>query len=150
MLKSLGINDLMNFDFMDPPPTQTLFRALEQAQLCLVLDLLDKAILKGSLSVLSSLPVSLAQDSACRQQKGIEQLHISLMLCRVAARDEASRWRMYSMQSTCFASAHLARCYLADVLCCRSVCGAHDGRPDYRCLCGRSCMHWERLTTAAS
>ena len=30
MLKSLGINDLMNFDFMDPPPTQTLFRALEQ------------------------------------------------------------------------------------------------------------------------
>lgn len=31
MLKSLGINDLMNFDFMDPPPTQTLFRALEQA-----------------------------------------------------------------------------------------------------------------------
>jgi HrpA-like RNA helicase len=30
MLKSLGINDLMNFDFMDPPPTETLFRALEQ------------------------------------------------------------------------------------------------------------------------
>ena len=36
MLKSLGINDLMNFDFMDPPPTQTLFRALEQVcSLCL-------------------------------------------------------------------------------------------------------------------
>ena len=34
MLKSLGINDLMNFDFMDPPPTQTLFRALEQACHC--------------------------------------------------------------------------------------------------------------------
>jgi hypothetical protein len=32
MLKSLGINDLVNFDFMDPPPTQTLFRALEQAR----------------------------------------------------------------------------------------------------------------------
>ena len=32
MLKSLGINDLMNFDFMDPPPTQTLFRALEQVR----------------------------------------------------------------------------------------------------------------------
>ena len=30
MLKSLGISDLMNFDFMDPPPTETLFRALEQ------------------------------------------------------------------------------------------------------------------------
>lgn len=30
MLKSLGINDLMGFDFMDPPPTETLMRALEQ------------------------------------------------------------------------------------------------------------------------
>jgi pre-mRNA-splicing factor ATP-dependent RNA helicase DHX16 len=30
MLKSLGINDLMNFDFMDRPPAQTLIVALEQ------------------------------------------------------------------------------------------------------------------------
>ncbi len=30
MLKSLGINDLINFDFMDPPPAETLLRALEQ------------------------------------------------------------------------------------------------------------------------
>lgn len=30
MLKSLGINDLMNFDFMDPPPAESLLRALEQ------------------------------------------------------------------------------------------------------------------------
>eukprot|EP00955_Chlamydomonas_euryale_P018189 193522-Chlamydomonas_euryale.AAC.2 len=29
MLKSLGIHDLMNFDFMDPPPMETLMRALE-------------------------------------------------------------------------------------------------------------------------
>ncbi|CAI7893037.1 unnamed protein product [Closterium sp. NIES-53] len=29
MLKSLGINDLLNFDFMDPPPAETLLRALE-------------------------------------------------------------------------------------------------------------------------
>ena len=29
MLKSLGINDLMGFDFMDPPPAETLLRALE-------------------------------------------------------------------------------------------------------------------------
>ncbi|RUS17612.1 hypothetical protein BC937DRAFT_89743 [Endogone sp. FLAS-F59071] len=29
-LKSLGINDLLNFDFMDPPPSETLIRALEQ------------------------------------------------------------------------------------------------------------------------
>ena len=29
-LKSLGINDLIHFDFMDPPPAETLIRALEQ------------------------------------------------------------------------------------------------------------------------
>jgi len=30
MLKSLGIHDLIKFDFMDPPPAETLIRALEQ------------------------------------------------------------------------------------------------------------------------
>lgn len=30
MLKSLGINDLVHFDFMDPPPHEMLIRALEQ------------------------------------------------------------------------------------------------------------------------
>ncbi|GFR75215.1 pre-mRNA-splicing factor ATP-dependent RNA helicase PRP16 [Elysia marginata] len=30
LLKSLGINDLLNFDFMDPPPHETLVLALEQ------------------------------------------------------------------------------------------------------------------------
>ncbi|KAL5331677.1 hypothetical protein ACEPPN_001212 [Leptodophora sp. 'Broadleaf-Isolate-01'] len=30
LLKSLGINDLLTFDFMDPPPTQTLIGALNQ------------------------------------------------------------------------------------------------------------------------
>ncbi|KIY44788.1 pre-mRNA splicing factor, partial [Fistulina hepatica ATCC 64428] len=29
LLKSLGINDLLNFEFMDPPPHETLIRALE-------------------------------------------------------------------------------------------------------------------------
>jgi len=30
LLKSMGINDLVQFDFMDPPPAETLIRALEQ------------------------------------------------------------------------------------------------------------------------
>jgi len=30
LLKSLGVNDLINFDFMDAPPPDTLIRALEQ------------------------------------------------------------------------------------------------------------------------
>lgn len=30
LMKSLGINDLLNFDFMDPPPEKALIRSLEQ------------------------------------------------------------------------------------------------------------------------
>ena len=30
MFQSLGINDLIHFDFMDPPPHETLVLALEQ------------------------------------------------------------------------------------------------------------------------
>lgn len=30
MLKAMGINDLLGFDFMDPPPPATLVSALEQ------------------------------------------------------------------------------------------------------------------------
>ena len=30
MLKSLGIHDLVHFDFLDPPPQETLVIALEQ------------------------------------------------------------------------------------------------------------------------
>lgn len=30
ILKAMGINDLINFDFMDPPPVQTLIAAMEQ------------------------------------------------------------------------------------------------------------------------
>jgi ATP-dependent RNA helicase DHX8/PRP22 len=29
MLKAMGINDLLNFPFMDPPPVQTLITAME-------------------------------------------------------------------------------------------------------------------------
>lgn len=34
MLKSLGINDLMGFDFMDPPPAETLIRCGLPANCC--------------------------------------------------------------------------------------------------------------------
>jgi pre-mRNA-splicing factor ATP-dependent RNA helicase DHX16 len=30
ILKSLGIENLVEFDFMDPPPSETIMRALEQ------------------------------------------------------------------------------------------------------------------------
>jgi ATP-dependent RNA helicase DHX8/PRP22 len=37
-LKAMGINDLLNFDFMDPPPTQTMLSALEQLYALSALD----------------------------------------------------------------------------------------------------------------
>lgn len=46
MLKSLGINDLMNFDFMDPPPAESLLRALEQLYALGALN--DRCLLHGS------------------------------------------------------------------------------------------------------
>ena len=38
MLKSLGIDDLINFDFMDPPAPETLMRALELLNYLAALD----------------------------------------------------------------------------------------------------------------
>ena len=37
-LKALGINDLVSFDFMDPPPMQTLISAMEQLHALSALD----------------------------------------------------------------------------------------------------------------
>jgi len=37
-LKAMGINDLINFDFMDAPPVQTLIVALEQLYYLSALD----------------------------------------------------------------------------------------------------------------
>ena len=37
-LKAMGINDLLHFDFMDPPPVQTLLTALEQLYALSALD----------------------------------------------------------------------------------------------------------------
>jgi ATP-dependent RNA helicase DHX8/PRP22 len=37
-LKAMGINDLINFDFMDAPPVQTLIAALEQLYYLSALD----------------------------------------------------------------------------------------------------------------
>jgi len=38
LLKAMGINDLINFDFMDPPPIQTLISALEMLYALSALD----------------------------------------------------------------------------------------------------------------
>lgn len=37
-LKAMGINDLLAFDFMDPPPVQSLISAMEQLHALSALD----------------------------------------------------------------------------------------------------------------
>ena len=48
LLKAMGINDLINFDFMDPPPIQTLISAMEQLYTLGALD--DEGLLRRSRS----------------------------------------------------------------------------------------------------
>jgi ATP-dependent RNA helicase DHX8/PRP22 len=43
MLKAMGINDLLSFDFMDPPPAPTMLTALEALYALSALD--DKGLL---------------------------------------------------------------------------------------------------------
>lgn len=61
MLKSLGINDLMNFDFMDPPPAESLLRALEQ--LCVSFVDLPAPYTPAPLQMM--VPVPLPEGSSC-------------------------------------------------------------------------------------
>ena len=56
MLKSLGINDLLHFDFMDKPPAETLMRALEQLY---ALGALND---RGELTKLGNLFISILSD----------------------------------------------------------------------------------------
>ena len=47
LLKSLGIDDLVHFDFLDAPPAETLIRALESASLVVELLLLLSVVCRG-------------------------------------------------------------------------------------------------------
>ena len=54
ILKSLGIDDLIHFDFMDPPPAETLILALEQLYALGALNHLGELTKVGSGSGLSA------------------------------------------------------------------------------------------------
>jgi ATP-dependent RNA helicase DHX8/PRP22 len=56
MLKAMGINDLLNFDFMDPPPQQTMITALEQLYALSALD--DEGLLTRLGRKMADFPVS--------------------------------------------------------------------------------------------
>ncbi|GAA6030933.1 hypothetical protein JCM8097_008944 [Rhodosporidiobolus ruineniae] len=55
MLKAMGINDLLNFDFMDPPPQQTMITALENLYALSALD--DEGLLTRLGRKMADLPV---------------------------------------------------------------------------------------------
>ncbi|GAA5853306.1 hypothetical protein JCM8547_000279 [Rhodosporidiobolus lusitaniae] len=55
MLKAMGINDLLNFDFMDPPPQQTMITALENLFALSALD--DEGLLTRLGRKMADLPI---------------------------------------------------------------------------------------------
>lgn len=55
ILKAMGINDLINFDFMDPPPVQTLIAAMEQLYTLGALD--DEGLLTRVGRMMAEFPI---------------------------------------------------------------------------------------------
>lgn len=59
MLKAMGINDLLHFDFMDPPPTNTMLTALEELYALSALD--DEGLLTRLGRKMADFPMEPAQ-----------------------------------------------------------------------------------------
>mmetsp|Transcript_608 Transcript_608/g.1162 ORF Transcript_608/g.1162 Transcript_608/m.1162 type:complete len:139 (-) Transcript_608:602-1018(-) len=55
ILKAMGINDLINFDFMDPPPVQTLIAAMESLYMLSALD--DEGLLTKLGRLMAEFPI---------------------------------------------------------------------------------------------
>lgn len=55
ILKAMGINDLIHFDFMDPPPVQTLIAAMEQLYTLSALD--DEGLLTKLGRMMAEFPI---------------------------------------------------------------------------------------------
>jgi len=55
LLKAMGINDLINFNFMDPPPVQTLLSAMEMLYSLGALD--DEGLLTKLGRVMAEFPL---------------------------------------------------------------------------------------------
>lgn len=82
MLKSLGINDLMSFDFMDPPPSETLMRALEQLYALGALN--DKGELTKLGRRMAEFPLDpMLAKMICASEK--YQVHFCVSCCRLNA-----------------------------------------------------------------
>jgi ATP-dependent RNA helicase DHX8/PRP22 len=56
LLKAMGINDLINFDFMDPPPVQTLVAAMETLYTLSALD--DEGLLTKIGRLMAEFPLA--------------------------------------------------------------------------------------------
>ena len=56
VLKAMGINDLINFDFMDPPPIQTLITAMEELYNLSALD--DEGLLTKLGRIMAEFPLA--------------------------------------------------------------------------------------------
>ncbi|KAL2006291.1 hypothetical protein VTN00DRAFT_9945 [Thermoascus crustaceus] len=83
MLKAMGINDLLHFDFMDPPPTNTMLTALEELYALSALD--DEGLLTRLGRKMADFPMepALAKVLLASVEMGCseEMLSIVAMLC---------------------------------------------------------------------
>jgi HrpA-like RNA helicase len=82
LLKSLGIHDLINFDFMDPPPAETLLRALEQLYALGALNDKGESGVPGGESVCACWRSARCQLLQCAAAAACGQLHVG---CCMAA-----------------------------------------------------------------
>lgn len=83
MLKAMGINDLLHFDFMDPPPTNTMLTALEELYALSALD--DEGLLTRLGRKMADFPMepALSKVLLASVEMGCsdEMLSIVAMLC---------------------------------------------------------------------
>ncbi|KAK3637541.1 DEAH-box ATP-dependent RNA helicase prp22 [Elasticomyces elasticus] len=79
MLKAMGINDLLGFDFMDPPPTNTMLTALEELYALGALD--DEGLLTRSGRRMADFPMepSLAKALIASVELGCSEEMLSIV-----------------------------------------------------------------------
>ena len=63
----MGINDLLNFDFMDPPPVQTLIAAMEQLYALSALD--DEGMLTRLGRKMAEFPLEPPLSKVCNKKQ---------------------------------------------------------------------------------
>jgi hypothetical protein len=108
-LKAMGINDLLHFDFMDPPPAATLISALEQLYNLGALD--EEGLLTRLGRKMAEFPLDppvskmliASVDLGCSEEALtiIGMLSAQNIYYRCALRGRCLRWGMWALRGCC-------------------------------------------------